>query len=139
MDYIMCKKCKKVKKLTAKQVKDYRHECVDIYKITKGCAECGYNYHPSNLCFDHLPGEEKSEHVKNGYSKRSSAGGMYRLYSKKHSAKELISEIKKCKILCHNCHMKRTHYKNQRTIDKVEKRIYSESELEKLLIDFEST
>ncbi len=103
MDYIMCKKCKK---LTVKQVKDHRHECVDIYKMTKGCEICKYNTYPYNLVFDHLDGYEKSEHVKNGYSKRSSAGGMYRLYEKKFSIEELISEIKKCRVLCHHCHTK---------------------------------
>jgi hypothetical protein len=123
---------------TNKQIKDYRHEHVDIYKITLGCSICGYDKHPSCLCFDHLPNQEKSEHVKNGYSKRSSAGGMYRLYSKKHSIKDLVDEINKCRLLCHNCHMEITHSRNTRSKDKTEKRIIDLEELEKRLKEFES-
>jgi hypothetical protein len=72
-----------------------------------GCCKCGYNAHPSALCFDHLPGQEKSEVTKNGYSKKACAGGMFRLYSK--SVDELIAEIKKCRVLCVRCHMEETH------------------------------
>jgi hypothetical protein len=124
--------------MNSKNIKDYRHKIVDIYKISVGCQNCGYNKHPSCLCFDHLPGEDKSEHVKNGYSKRSSAGGMYRLYSKKHKPSELIEEMKKCILLCHNCHMEKTHSSNERTRDKIEIYINSIEEVEKLLIEFES-
>lgn len=123
--------------MKAKEVLEYRHRCVDIYKITQGCAVCGYNEHPSNLCFDHLPGHEKAEVCKNGYSKRSTAGGMYKLYSKKYTIEELIGEMKKCRVICHHCHMKNHHEKNKRTIDKVKERINSIEELEKLLTEFE--
>jgi hypothetical protein len=123
---------------SGKEVLKYRHECVDIYKMSKGCEECGYNTYPYNLCFDHREGEEKSEHVKNGYSKRSSAGGMYRLYAKSHSVDELIEEIKKCRVLCNHCHMKHTHQKNMRSIYNTEKRIHSICELENLLKEYEN-
>lgn len=123
---------------TNKEILNYRHESVDIYKITLGCSICGYDKHPSCLCFDHLPDHEKSEHVKNGYSKKSCAGGMYRLYSKKHSIKDLIDEIKKCRLLCHNCHMELTHCKNTRSKNKTDKRINNIKELEKNLKEFES-
>lgn len=123
---------------TGKEILKYRHECVDIYKMSKGCEECGYNEYPYNLCFDHLPGEEKSEHVKNGYSKRSSAGGMFRLYSKCHSISELIEEIKKCRVLCNHCHMKHTHQqKNPRSINSITKKINSLEELENTLKEYE--
>ena len=89
----------------------HRQRCVNAYKVSNGCATCGYNRHPASICFDHIDNASKSEHVKNGYSKRSSAGGMYKLYSKKHSIDELISEIRKCRLLCHNCHMEKTHHK----------------------------
>jgi|LakMenEpi03Aug12_release.lakeMendotaPanAssembly.Ray.scaffolds.fasta_scaffold203369_3 hypothetical protein len=123
----------------SKDVKKYRHECVDIYKLTMGCEECGYNEYPYNLCFDHKPGFEKSDHVKNGYSKRSSAGGMFRLYSSNHSLEELMIEIKKCRILCHNCHTKYTHSsRNKRSIHNIDKRINSLEELENILKEYES-
>ena len=115
---------------TSKEIKNKRHELIDIYKMSKGCY---------NLCFDHLPGELKSEHVKNGYSKRSSAGGMYRLYSKSHSSVELISELKKCRILCNHCHMIHTHgLRNKRSIHNITEKINSLDELNNKILEFES-
>ena len=108
---------------TNKSTISYRHEQVDIYKISVGCNICGYNKHPSALCFDHLPEYEKSEITKNGCSKRTCAGGMYRLYSSKHSVDELIQEIKKCRVLCSNCHMEITHKNNTRTADNINQKI----------------
>ena len=96
-----------------KETIKHRQTCVNKYKVSNGCSVCGYNKHPAALCFDHLESETKSEHVKNGYSKRSSAGGMFKLYSKKHPIEDLISEIKKCRVVCHNCHMEKTHKKIQ--------------------------
>jgi hypothetical protein len=80
---------------------------VNAYKVSNGCSICGYNRHPSALCFDHLPQYDKHDQCKSG----SKAGGMYMLYRKKHSVAELITEIRKCRILCHNCHMEKTHHK----------------------------
>jgi len=91
-----------------------RQKWMDIYKMSKGCEKCGYSRHPSVLCFDHLPGTDKKEETKNGYSKKACAGGMYRLYSPKFTVKELIQEVRKCRILCHNCHMEETHANNPR-------------------------
>lgn len=96
-----------------KQTIDHRSYWVDRYKVSNGCSVCGYNKHPSALCFDHLPEYEKSEAVKNGYSKKSCAGGMYRLYYKTHSYQDLIEEIKKCRLVCSNCHMEHTHNKKR--------------------------
>lgn len=94
-----------------KQTIEYRKKWVNIYKMANGCCVCGYNSHPSALCFDHTEKENKHEITKNGYSKRNNAGGMFMLYAKKYSNEVLINEIKKCRILCHNCHMEQTHSK----------------------------
>lgn len=102
---------------TNKAILQYRHEQVDLYKLSVGCCICGYNKHPSALCFDHLPDFEKTEMTKNGCSKRSCAGGMYRLYYKSVHHDDLIEEIKKCRVMCCNCHMEATHSKNRRTHD----------------------
>ena len=88
---------------------EHRRKCVDQYKVSNGCCICGYNKHPSAICFDHNSVYEKHEATKNGYSKKSSAGGMWRLYSKKYDIEILIEEIKKCRLLCANCHMENTH------------------------------
>lgn len=122
---------------TNKQIQSFRHAAVDIYKISMGCCICGYNKHPSALCFDHLPDTEKSDLVKNGYSKRSSAGGMYKLYNKNSSITNLIDEIKKCRIVCSNCHMELTHKNNDRIKEKIDFTI-SIQELETALIAFEN-
>ena len=121
-----------------KDVQSYRHIAVDIYKISVGCCKCGYNKHPSALCFDHLPDTEKSDAVKNGYSKRSSAGGMYRLYNKNHSIQELISEIKKCRVVCSNCHMEFTHDENLRTKENIDF-VINIDQLEKCLLAYENS
>ena len=118
--------------MTSSEIIKRRHELVDTYKVSMGCSVCGYNKHPSALCFDHLPEFEKSEVTKNGCSKRTCAGGMYRLYHKRHSPQELISEIKKCRILCSNCHMEHTHSSNLRTIDNIKNKFTFE-ELERQL------
>lgn len=99
---------------TGKEIKNYRHKMVDLYKLSVGCELCGYKKHPSALCFDHLPDTVKAEAVKNGYSKKPCAGGMYRLYHRSFSIDDLINEIKKCRVVCSNCHMELTHSKNDR-------------------------
>lgn len=99
------------KGLTNKQIVSHRKQIVNAYKISKGCEICGYNKDPHALCFDHIDPSQKHEMVKNGASKRSSSGGMFMLYGKKYSDEILISEIKKCRILCSNCHMEHTYDK----------------------------
>ena len=91
------------------QTIQHRKKCVDAYKVSNGCAMCGYNKHPSALCFDHLPEYDKHDQCKSG----SKAGGMYMLYHKKYNGSELITEIRKCRLLCHNCHMEQTYKKTQ--------------------------
>jgi len=103
----------------------HRMKCIDIYKTSKGCCICGYNKSPRALCFDHLPEYNKSEICKNGYSRGSYAGGMHRFYAAKYDPKELIDEIKKCRILCHNCHMENTF----------EQRVYSKSDFSEMSLN----
>ena len=110
--------------MTNTKIVNHRKHWVNAYKVSNGCSNCGYNKHPSALCFDHMDKTNKSEHVKNGYSKRSSAGGMFRLYNKKHSTDELIEEIQKCRLLCHNCHMEKTHYKIKELHTTLFQRVY---------------
>ena len=74
-----------------------RQHWLNKYKISKGCKICGYNEHPAALHFDHVIPKEK-------YSEVS------RLISS--SLKILIDEIRKCRVLCANCHFIHSH--NQR-------------------------
>jgi hypothetical protein len=126
------------KSKTNKEIQTFRHTIVDIYKISIGCCICGYNKHPSALCFDHLPDTDKSALVKNGYAenKVGVGGGMYNMYYKKIPIEDLIQEIKKCRVVCSNCHMELTHQNNERIKSNIDFSI-NISELEKILLDYE--
>lgn len=67
---------------------------VHAYKLEKGCADCGYNLHPSALEFDHLPGTVKLFNI-------GEKVGSY-------SRAKLWAEIAKCEVVCANCHAIRT-------------------------------
>lgn len=59
----------------------------------KPCVDCKIQYHPVAMDFDHLPGYEKKSI--NGFA------GM--------SKERLLEEIKKCELVCSNCHRLRTY------------------------------
>ena len=67
---------------------------LDQIKLEGGCVVCGYNAHPAALDFDHLPGKTK-------------VATIAKLFS---GLKEqlLLEEIKKCEVVCANCHRVRT-------------------------------
>ncbi len=88
-----------------KDITAHRHKWVDLYKKSHGCSLCGYNRHPSALCFDRLP----------EYKDNSRSGGMYKMYDARVPLDELLDEISQCRVLCCNCHMECTHNKNERT------------------------
>lgn len=97
---------RKYKIKNKKQILENRRKLVDAYKLSMGCQLCGYNKHPSALCFDHL--STKHDACRSG----SRPGGMYQLYNSKYDISILLEEIIKCRILCHNCHMEETYIKN---------------------------
>lgn len=59
----------------------------------KPCADCGIQYPPYVMDFDHRPGEVKMENV----------GAMSRF-----SEEAIAAEIAKCDLVCANCHRERT-------------------------------
>jgi len=63
------------------------------YKTMNGCAVCGYNNCPDALHFDHLEPDQKSMEVSRMYC---------------HSKERIKEEIKKCRLLCANCHAEHT-------------------------------
>lgn len=69
------------------------------YKKNLKCSNCSEN-HPATLDFHHKEGEKKektiSHFVSNGYS-----------------VEKIEKELKKCQVLCSNCHRK-LHYKNNK-------------------------
>ena len=77
---------------------------VDKIKLKAGCAICGYNKHPAALSFDHINPENKYR-SKSGKAVQVSdmvKGGRFKWET-------IVEEIKKCRVLCMNCHME-TNY-----------------------------
>lgn len=60
------------------------------YKLAVGCESCGYNLHDVALDFDHIVPEDKCFSIGQGLTKRT--------------LKEIVTEIRKCRVLCANCH-----------------------------------
>jgi hypothetical protein len=72
------------------------------YKSTLHCADCGIS-HPAVLQFHHRSKAEKKMAVS-------------ALVSRASSLKQITSEIKKCDVLCANCHAKR-HWRETHETD----------------------
>lgn len=64
-------------------------EWVDEFKLLVGCAVCEYRDHPAALDFDHLDPGSKKFGVARGLAR---------------SRAQIEAEIKKCRVLCANCH-----------------------------------
>ena len=62
------------------------------YKLSRGCADCGYNKASEALDFDHL------------HSKLQNVGKMLTW-----SWNGILKEIAKCEVVCANCHRIRTN------------------------------
>lgn len=73
-----------------------RIEILNRIKLERGCADCGYRAHPVALEFDHLPGTIKGHNIA-------------RMASGAHSLEAIFQEIKKCEVVCSNCHRIRTY------------------------------
>jgi rubredoxin len=71
------------------------------YKSTLSCVQCGQN-HPATLDFHHI-------------EKHPSNRKVNKLVTN-HAFKKAAEEVKKCKVLCSNCH--RIHHHNERQAKK---------------------
>ena len=80
---------KRRKVLYAAKRRNRRKHHLNQYKVKKGCAECGYDLYGCALDFDHLDRSTKIAPVS-----RLALG----------SLKKLFTEIRKCQVLCRNCH-----------------------------------
>ena len=83
-----------------------RRRVVQKYKVLKGCSICGFNRHYSALDFDHINRSKKKCNIS-------------RLVSDTCSWETVVAEIKKCRVLCANCHRIKTYenkeYRNKDT------------------------
>lgn len=68
---------------------------LDAIKLAVGCVDCGYDRHAEALDFDHLPGTRKLFNI--GAWAGLSVGW-----------DEIFAELKKCEVVCANCHRVRT-------------------------------
>lgn len=93
----MCLGCKKIKNHQRYKSKGYcanRNDGVNLRFIgvvkSDGCSLCGFNKHPNCLDFHHINPKEKSVNI-------AQAKISYTL-------EKLIDEMKKCCLVCSNCH-----------------------------------
>jgi hypothetical protein len=74
-----------------------RRHWLDKYKTTQRCCECGYNAHPAALDFDHIDPSTKEFTIPQ--------------YVERANLKRLMGEVRKCRVICANCH--RIHSREQ--------------------------
>lgn len=82
-------------KVNNKKYKKRNDELLVGLKEGKPCKDCGECYPHYVMDFDHLPNFQKSENVS-------------KMKNSSFSAKAIIEEIKKCELVCANCHRERT-------------------------------
>ena len=68
-------------------------------KLERGCALCGFKGHPAALDFDHLDRSAKLVALSKSLSLSRAA---------------FFAEVKKCRVLCANCHRIETANQNDR-------------------------
>jgi len=68
-------------------------------KVERGCSKCGYDKNPVALEWHHTDKDEKNDSVSN-------------LINLKKSRETILEEVKKCTVLCSNCHKIETHNNN---------------------------
>lgn len=76
----------------------WRKEFTDWYyslKENKPCADCGVVFHVEAMEWDHLPGFEKKACLSSLFQRKDKNG--------------IIEEVKKCQLVCANCHAVRTY------------------------------
>jgi len=69
-------------------------------KVGEPCADCGLEFHPVAMHWDHLPEFEKEADLGN--------------LAKSGSRARVLDEIAKCELVCANCHAIRTFVRRDR-------------------------
>lgn len=73
---------------------------IQQYKESTPCADCGRTFKYYIMQFDHLPQFVKSFQLS-------------KFYEHTHDIKAVVAEMKKCDLVCANCHSERTHQRRQ--------------------------
>lgn len=84
--------------------KERRYYWLNKYKQAKGCCMCGYNTHSVALDFDHIDPSDKKFTI----ARRIDLSTL----------KTLFKEIRKCQVLCANCHRIRTFEEKHHSISR---------------------
>lgn len=82
----------------ARKKRDELYETINRLKMVP-CVDCKVQYSPWIMDFDHKNPKEK-------------VAGISRLISNNADLEKILEEIKKCDVICANCHRERTY--NQR-------------------------
>lgn len=90
----------KQKKAQRESVNKRRKSLYDLIDVIKDrpCADCKNKFHPVAMDFDHLPEHNKSFNIS-------------RAANRNYSIESVLEEIKKCEVVCSNCHRIRTFIK----------------------------
>jgi hypothetical protein len=99
-----CKECQNKRPLANK-------ELVQRYKMRLGCKQCGYKENPVALQLNHLDPMLKIGRTKNGKVIESALSYYW-------SRARVKQEVRKCEVLCANCHTVKTHSENQYSLRK---------------------
>lgn len=83
-------------------IRERNREYVRKIKESNPCAECGKNYHYSQMDFDHVRGNKK-------YNIATIANSLA-------SIAKIKEEIAKCEVVCANCHRLRTWQRLQNEV-----------------------
>ena len=102
-------KLKKSSAIRRKKRLEFRKKILRRFKVLKGCFICGYNKHHSALEFDHINRSIKTDNVSILVKKNLSFGTI------KH-------EVRKCNVLCSNCHRIKT-FENKDWQNKINKNL----------------
>jgi 5-methylcytosine-specific restriction endonuclease McrA len=89
-------KMNKGKRTAHKKLINFRQKVLRRYKLLKGCAHCGYKKHFSALDFDHINRTTKIKKIS-------------RIVRDTGSFKKIKNEVRKCEVLCSNCHRIKTY------------------------------
>ena len=82
-----------------RQARDRNKEYIRQIKEKHPCADCGQHYHYSQMDFDHITGKKRHN--------------LARYANSAVSISTIKDEIKKCEIVCANCHRYRTWARTQ--------------------------
>jgi hypothetical protein len=86
------------RKSSLKRARKYR-DYLNRYKLERGCECCGYKAHFAALELDHIDPSTKLFDLSRG---------------RDHPWDKFLAELKKCRVLCANCHKIHTYNSDER-------------------------